>query len=75
MTSKYGGSNRRQGKGDTAMVAVLAPQFRIDVPGRIERRHELVAVARRACRIFLGAGEIEPDALEHMRQAGHERLH
>src|SRR5262245_65158164 len=49
------------------MITVLMPQLRIDVSLGIERRHELIAVARRAVGEFPGAGEIEPDALEIVR--------
>src|SRR5215470_19614912 len=54
-----------------AMRPMLAPQLDIDMPGAVERRDELVAVARRPAGKFLGAGEVEPDALEHMRKLGH----
>src|SRR5262249_21321095 len=54
-----------------AVVAVLAPQIDVDVAAVIERSDELVAMARGARRKFLRAGQIEPDAFEHMRQRGH----
>src|ERR1700674_1427011 len=54
-----------------AMVAVLAPQLRIDMPVGIERGHKLVAMAGGARGKFLRAGQVEPDALEHMRQRRH----
>src|SRR5262249_31452983 len=45
------------------VFAVLSPQARIDMVAGVQRRDELVAVARRAVGKFLRAGEIEPNAL------------
>ena len=56
------------------MVAVLAPKLRIDMALGVKRGNELVSVPRRARRKLLRAGEVEPDALEHMRQLGHGNL-
>src|SRR5262245_41225405 len=57
-----------------AVLPIAPPQLRIDVSGRIERCHELVAVARRAAREFLRAREVETDASELVRQLRHVRL-
>src|SRR5262249_49814820 len=57
-----------------AVLAVFVPEGRIDVPGFIERGDEFVAMARRARRKSFGTGKIEPNALEHMWQLGHESL-
>src|SRR5229473_3623677 len=54
-----------------AMVAVLSPELHIDMPAGIERGHELVTMAGGARGKFLRAGQVEPDALEHMRQRRH----
>src|SRR5215510_482704 len=53
------------------MRPVLAPQLDVDMPRAVERCDELVAVPRRPAGKLLGTGEIEPDALEHMRKLGH----
>jgi hypothetical protein len=55
-----------------AMLAVLLPQVRVDMALTIERRHELVSMARGAHRKLLGSSKFEPDALEHVGQR-HER--
>src|SRR5580700_4970636 len=57
-----------------AVVAVLAPKLRIDVAFGVKWGNELVSVPRRTRRELLRAGEVEPDALEHMRQLGHGSL-
>src|SRR5579872_3674165 len=54
-----------------AMVAVLLPEPCIDMVPGIERRHEFIAMPRRALRELLRAGEVEPDALERVWQGGH----
>src|SRR5229473_5136985 len=54
-----------------AMVAVLSPELHIDMPVGIERGDELVTMAGGARGKFLRAGQVEPDALEHMRQRRH----
>jgi hypothetical protein len=56
------------------MLAMLTPQPWIDMTLRIERRDELISMPRRALRVLLRAGKIEPNALEHMRQLGHGGL-
>src|SRR2546425_70901 len=55
-----------------AMLAVFAPKLGIDMPVGIERSNELIAMFLGPQREILRAGEIEPDALEHMRQLGHD---
>src|SRR5215475_2851304 len=55
-----------------AMLAVCPPQDGVDMALCIERRHELVAVLLRAQGELLRARKIEADALEFMRQLGHE---
>src|SRR5262252_3328320 len=57
-----------------AMFAVFPPKVDIDASIGIERSDEFVAMLVRARRKFLRAGEIEPDALEHVRQLGHDGL-
>ena len=57
-----------------AMLAVLLPQMRVDAASRIERSDELVAMPLGAGRKLPGAGEVEPNALEHMRRLGHDRI-
>src|SRR5437763_5744962 len=56
-----------------AVLAMFAPQVHIDMPVTAERSHELVSMLIRPQREFLGARKIEPNALEHMRQLGHEK--
>ena len=56
---------------DPAVAPVLLPLRLIDVAVGLERRDELVAVPRRALRKLLRAGEVEPDALEIVRQRRH----
>jgi hypothetical protein len=55
-----------------AVLAVSVPQLGIDAPIGVERGDKFVAVAVGARREFLRAGEIEPDALEHVRQLRHD---
>ena len=50
-----------------AMFAVFPPKVDIDASIGIERSDEFIAMLVRARRKFLRAGEIEPDALEHVR--------
>jgi hypothetical protein len=50
-----------------AMFTVFPPKLDIDVSGGVEWSDELMAMLVRARGKFLRAGEIEPDALEHMR--------
>jgi hypothetical protein len=54
------------------MLAISAPQLGIDVSIGVERSDEFIAVPLRTHREVLGAGEIEPDALEHVRQLRHD---
>ena len=56
------------------MLAMLAPEFDVDLAAGVERRDEFVAVLRRPVRELLRAGEVEPDALELMRQLGHAKV-
>jgi hypothetical protein len=49
------------------MFAVFPPKPGIDVSSGIERGDEFIAMLVRARRKFLRAGEIKPDALEHVR--------
>jgi hypothetical protein len=56
---------------DAAMIAILVPEIDVDVIARIERRDELVSMARRAGRKCPGPREIEADALQHTRQLRH----
>jgi len=49
------------------MFTVFPPKLDIDVSGGVEWSEELIAMLVRARGKFLRAGEIEPDALEHMR--------
>src|SRR5262249_33345057 len=55
-----------------AMFAVFPPKVDIDASIGIERSDEFIAVLVRARGKFLRAGEIEPNALEHVRQLGHD---
>src|SRR4051812_31959087 len=57
-----------------AMLPMRPPQARVDMAVGIKRRHELVATLRRACRKFLRAREIEPDAFELVGQFGHDAI-
>src|SRR5262245_27002584 len=57
-----------------AMLAVFPPKVDIDASIGIERSDEFIAMLVRARGKFLRAGEIEPDALEHVRQLGHDGL-
>src|SRR5215471_8680274 len=50
-----------------AMFAVFPPKADIDASIGIERSDEFIAILVRARGKFLRAGEIEPDALEHVR--------
>jgi hypothetical protein len=50
-----------------AMFTVFPPKLDIDVSVGVEWSDELIAMLVRARGKFLRAGEIEPDALEHMR--------
>ncbi len=54
-----------------AVVAVLAPGFLVNVTLGVERGDELVAMLCGPLRELPGAGEVEPDALEIVRQGGH----
>ena len=56
---------------DPAMAAVLLPLLLVDVAIGLERRDEFVTVPRGALRKLLRAGEVEPDALEIVRQRRH----
>jgi hypothetical protein len=56
----------------TAMLVVFPPKLHIDVSSGIERSDEFIPVLVRAQWEFLRAGEIEPNALEHVRQLGHD---
>src|SRR5262245_16567448 len=55
-----------------AMLAVFPPKLHIDVSSSIERSDEFIAMLVRARGKFLRTGEIEPNALEHVRQLGHD---
>jgi hypothetical protein len=55
-----------------AMLAIGPPQLGIDTPVGTEWSDEFVAVPVRARREFLRTGEVEPDALEHVRQLRHD---
>jgi hypothetical protein len=55
------------------MRLVGLPLDDVDVPVGVERGDEFVALARRALRERGRAGEVEPDALEVMRQSGQGR--
>src|SRR5664279_327977 len=57
-----------------AMLALALPELHVDVGRAVERGDEFITVALRALREFLGAGQIEPDAFERMRQGGHGDL-
>src|SRR3569623_1927669 len=56
---------------DAAMRTILHPLRIVDMPVGLERRDEFVAVPRRTLRKLLRAGEVEPDALEFVRQRRH----
>src|SRR5665811_1955649 len=58
-----------------AMLAIVSPERHVDMALVVERGDEFVAMALRALREFLGAGKIEPNALERVRQRGHGNLH
>src|SRR5947209_18886322 len=51
-----------------AMLTVLLPKMRVDVPLAVQRSHELITVACRAGRKSLRPGEMKPDALERVCQ-------
>jgi hypothetical protein len=53
---------------------MFAPEFDVDLAAGVERCDKLVAVLRRPVRELLRAGEVEPDALELMRQLGHAKI-
>ena len=55
-----------------AVLTILVPQLRIYAPIGAERGDELVAVLGGTVGEFLRAREIEPNALEHVRQLGHD---
>src|SRR5450830_297278 len=57
-----------------AIFTMLAPERDVDMALVVERGDEFVTMPRRALRELLGAGEIEPDAFERMRQRGHGRV-
>jgi hypothetical protein len=50
---------------------MLFPERGVDMVLAVERGNEFIAMSRRALRELLGAGKIEPDALERMWQGGH----
>src|SRR5262245_41943314 len=56
---------------DAADVAMLLPQHDVDMTLAVERRDKFITMSRRSLRELLGAGEIEPDAFENVRQGGH----
>jgi hypothetical protein len=56
----------------SAIVPVLVPEMGIDVPDRVEGRHEFVTMMPGASGKFLRPRQIEADALERMWQR-HER--
>src|SRR5664279_6513693 len=58
-----------------AMLALALPELHVDMALVIERGDEFVTMKLRALRELLGAGKIEPDALERVRQRGHGNLH
>src|ERR1039458_9826670 len=58
-----------------AMLALALPELHVDMALVVERGDEFVTMKLRALRELLGAGKIEPDALERMRQRGHGNLH
>src|ERR1043165_5769749 len=57
-----------------AMITVLVPQLRIDVPLRIEWGYELVAMPRRTLGKLFRAREDQADTLERVRQLRHGNL-
>src|SRR5664280_3714663 len=58
-----------------AMLALALPELHVDMALVVERGDEFVTMKLRALRELLGAGKIEPDALERVRQRGHGNLH
>src|ERR1035437_2941934 len=58
-----------------AMLVVASPARHVDMALVVERGDEFVTMALRALRELLGAGKIEPDAFERVRQRGHGNLH
>src|ERR1039457_2645240 len=58
-----------------AMLVVASPERHVDMALVVERGDEFVTMALRALRELLGAGKIEPDAFERVRQRGHGNLH
>lgn len=55
---------------DATQFLVLAPFRNIDFPLGIKRRHDVVAVLMRSCRMLLSAGKMQGDAFEIVRD-GH----
>jgi len=53
------------------MIAMLFPQRSVDMALGVERSDELISVPRRALGELFGAGEIEPDTFESVRQRSH----
>src|SRR6516162_1449364 len=51
-----------------AMLPVLLPKMRVDMPFAVERCHEFVAVAGGANWKLLGSSKFEPNAFQHMGQ-------
>src|SRR3974377_1986161 len=57
----------------TAMLAVSAPERLVDMTFAVERGHEFIPVPHGAQWDLLGAGKIDPDALELVWQRCHAR--
>jgi hypothetical protein len=51
-----------------AMLLVLLPQLRVDMPLAVDWSHELIAMTRRAHGKLLGSSKFEPNTFEHVGQ-------